>query len=378
MLRLGLIVNPVAGLGGRVALKGSDGTERQSEALKLGAQPRSLARATQFVAEVMALGGSHAVTWHCPSGPMGCDAVQAAGAECETVMQTPRTTQAADTMTAVQRLVANGIDCLVFVGGDGTARDILAAVPEGTLTLGVPSGVKMHSGVFAVTPKAAAQIIIGLSRGAWVNAMDADVVDYKEELDGTIATMSFGELRVPAAGGYLQHTKEGGRENEPLALQEMCADLAARLPLAATLVLGPGGTLHALKASLDLAGTLRGVDVRMPNAEVVYDVDAQFLERLGGPIKLLISFTRNQGFLFGRGNQQLTPQFLKRLNPKDDIEIYASRTKLASLEGRPLLVDTGDEHLDQRLTGLVEVVTGYEDRLLYRVATDAALSQDAT
>ena len=77
-----------------------------------------------------------------------------------------------------------------------------------------------------------------------------------------------------------------------------------------------------------------------------------------------------QGHLFGRGNQQFSPAVIRRLG-KANIEILASRTKLGTLEGRPLVVDTGDPELDRDLCGLWPITSGYDDTLLYRVATDA-------
>ena len=68
----------------------------------------------------------------------------------------------------------------------------------------------------------------------------------------------------------------------------------------------------------------------------------------------------------------MSANVLRDLDPHSQLIIVATRTKLNSLDGRPLLIDSGDIELDLRLAGLYEIVTGYEDRLLYRVGSASA------
>ena len=180
---------------------------------------------------------------------------------------------------------------------------------------------------------------------------------------------------MPEQGGFLQHTKESGREHEGLALQEIVADVAERIRERPGLyVLGPGSSLAALKSELGMQATLIGIDVLEAGRQVGRDVDADWLEtRLramgsaaDAPVTLVLSFTRQQGFLLGRGNLQLTPAVLRRIGRRN-LWVLGTRSKLLSLDGRPLLIDTDDPLLDQTWPGLIEVITGYDDRVWYRV-----------
>lgn len=56
-------------------------------------------------------------------------------------------------------MLGRGIDLLVFVGGDGTARDVVEVLDREVPVLGIPSGVKMYSGIFAASPEAAAELV---------------------------------------------------------------------------------------------------------------------------------------------------------------------------------------------------------------------------
>ena len=310
------------------------------------------------------------VTW---GGAMGADALTALGFDA-TVLGVPRSpTSAADTRAAAATLAERGIDVLMFAGGDGTARDLTEALPKGIPVIGVPAGVKMHSGVFTVTPRDAGNLIALILDGGLVAADTAEVRDVDEAAlrEGRVATRYYGELAVARIGGFLQHVKTSGREVEDLVLAEIAESIAER---AAThrgaLVLGPGSTLAAVKRRLGLEPTLLGFDLMLQDRTVLRDVDAGALRlHVDADTVVVLSFTRGQGFLIGRGNQQLTADML-RIIGRDNIWVAASRTKLLSLEGRPLLVDSGAEDVDAKLRGLVTIVSGYEDALLYRVGAE--------
>ena len=376
-LRVGLIVNPIAGMGGRVGLKGTDGLQRLAEARARGAQPQAAERATAFLQELAEV---HAqLSWF--SHPyLGGQVLDAAGCAWHllefdrTSTSAAASTAAADTQALARRMLEAGVDLLVFVGGDGTARDLLSAIGESLPVLGVPAGVKMHSGVFAVSPRSAGKVVKGLLAGEIMASVPRSVKDFGgvDPAQDGIAVVEFGELRVPEAGSFLQQTKVGGKESEPLAAQDICADVLERELRNRPIVLGAGSTCLAIKEALGFAGTLRGVDVLLPSGDVALDVNERVLLTLEQP-RLIVSFTRQQGFLFGRGNQMISAPFLCRMSWPDDVLIVGTRTKVLSLEGRPLLVDTQDVALDHALSGLVEIISGYEDRLLYRIATDYSL-----
>lgn len=374
MITVGLLVNPVAGIGGTVALKGSDGAEIQQQAARRGGQARGAARARRALKAVVAVHDS--VRWLSWGGPMGADLLASLGMSHEVLGQPNLPCTSEDTKAAACAMAEAGADLLLFCGGDGTARDLLDAIGERMPVLGVPAGVKMHSGVFTTTPEVAGEILVRLVAGGLVRSTKAQVRDLDEQAlrEGQLVPRYFGELLVPELGGFLQHTKESGRENESLALAEIVADVVEGIqdgPRAVSYVLGPGSTVAAIKQALGMQATLLGVDVYRNGEQIGADVDAAWLEsRLEQPFGLVLSFTRRQGFLLGRGNQQLTPAFLRRLD-RARLLVAATRSKLLSLDGRPLLVDTDDAHLDRELSGLVEIVAGYEDRLWYRVETHA-------
>lgn len=366
----------MAGIGGAVALKGSDGAQVQAQALERGAQLLASQRAMaclqqlELVSEPSRLAAQ--VLWFTAAAPMGAQCFSTLAGPQPVVAYQPATpTSGLDTQRAARALLEAGIDLLVFVGGDGTARDILAAVGEQVPVLGVPAGVKMHSGVFAVTPRTAALLLAELVQGGWVAPVLREVRDYDEaSAAGEIQVRTFGELRVPEIGGYLQQTKVGGKESEPLALQEICAQVMELLPEGRDIVIGAGSTCLAIKQALGFTGTLRGVDLHTRQGEVRLDLTAEDLQSLEQPF-VVLSFSRGQGFLFGRGNQQFSAAFLRRLQWPDDVLVVGTRTKLNTLNQRPLLLDTGAADLDAHLSGLVEVVSGYEDRLLYRLSAVA-------
>jgi len=370
MLTFALLINPVAGLGGSVALKGSDGTVIQALARDRGGAARGAGRAARALA---ALGDAgRQVRWLTWGGPMGAEALAAAGLDAEVLGSPAAAPSAADTRRAAAALERAGADLLVFCGGDGTARDLLDILGTGLPVLGIPSGVKMHSGVFATTPEAAGGILRRLVEGGLVRAAVAEVRDLDEAAlrQGEVRPRFYGELAVPEEGGFIQRTKEGGRESEPLALEEIVAEVVERIETEpGVYVLGPGGTLAAVKEALGMAATLVGVDVLDDRRQVGQDVDSRWLEDyLEGVAEatLILSFTRAQGFLLGRGNQQLSPAVLRRIG-RDRLWVVGTRTKLLSLDGLPLLVDTDDAVLDAELAGLVEVITGYQDSLYYRI-----------
>ncbi|MEM6707709.1 MAG: NAD(+)/NADH kinase [Pseudomonadota bacterium] len=375
-LRLGLVVNPVAGLGGAAGLMGSDGKQVQAEARRRGSVPRGGDRARRLLAAVAAAlaaaGQSHdQIVWRCWAGSMGARWFDQSAWHPEVLGSTEESSTARDTRDAAVALTRRGVDLLLFVGGDGTARDVVDAVGLGPLCLGVPAGVKMHSGVFATTPEAAAAIVAGLASGAFVADTEGEVRDLDEDARraGALKTQYYGDLRIPAAGGYVQRTKEAGRENEALAVEEIAAELQERG--GECLVIGGGSTCARIKSAFGLKPTLLGVDVWRRGKQALMNVDARALaEQVPEPDALIVSFVRQQGFLFGRGNQQLGTSWLGRV-PKDRIHIVGSRTKLASLAGAPLLVDTDSADVNEHLTGLYPIIVGYQDALLYRVASDA-------
>ena len=266
----------------------------------------------------------------------------------------PGPTSARDTRRLAARLCDRGIDLLLFAGGDGTARDICSAVPPGQAVLGIPAGVKMHSGVFAVNPEAAGQIVRRLVAGDLVDLRERDVRDIDEEAfrRGSVRARHYGEMQVPEAGHFVQRVKESGREVEALVLDDIAAEVLETMDNDALYIIGPGTTTRAVTEALGVEGTLLGVDLVLHGELVAADVDAGRIESaLDRAPRAVIVVTPigGQGVLFGR----------------DNLLVLATKTKITELGGRPLLLDTDDPALDRAYSGLIRVVTGYRDSILY-------------
>ena len=368
-IRLGLIVNPWAGVGGPAALKGSDGEAVVAEALARGVKPLASARAVEFI---QALGDVHdQLEWITCPDEMGQRACLESGIKPAIVdgVGLATKTTAQDTLEAARRLRGQ-VDLLVFVGGDGTARDLFSAVGTAQLCLGVPAGVKMHSAVYGVTPAASAEVVRKIVTGQLVSERLGEVRDLDEDAyrQGNVKARYFGELRVPDEGRYLQQVKCGGQEDERLVLLDIATYLAEHMEPHCHYLIGSGKTAYAVKQELGIDGTLLGVDVVCDNQLVLKDATEPELYALvtEKPCRLILSFIGGQGHLFGRGNQQLSPRVLRSIGA-ENIQVISTRAKLATLAGRPLQIDTGDARLNRALAGLIPVLTGYDDRVIYAI-----------
>jgi predicted polyphosphate/ATP-dependent NAD kinase len=372
-LRLGLLVNPFAGIGGSVALKGSDGADIRDRALALGAELRAPQRARRAMAVLQPVAEQLQVS--CLAGAMGEESIAGLGFNVNLCGASPdKPGTAEDTRRAARVLVAQGLDILVFAGGDGTARDVLDAVGDALPVLGIPAGVKMHSGVYAVSPEAAGELLLQLVGAGLVNLQRREVRDIDEQAfrDGVVSARYYGELWTPEEGRFLQHTKGAGVESEELVAQDIAADVVEGMQADTLYLLGPGSTTAAILAELGLSGTLLGVDVVLDGKIVQADAtEAQLLNQLHshrGPSCLVVTAIGGQGHIFGRGNQQFSPAVIRAVG-LDHILLVAGKGKIKGLEGRPLLVDTNDLELDRALCGYRRVITGYHDAILYPVAT---------
>lgn len=370
LFRLGFLINPLAGLGGSVALKGSDGVV--AEALARGAVPRATERARAALQFLQPL--QEQMEIFTAAGDMGGKLAAELGFACEILHQPGSATSADDTGKAAAAMLAAGVDLLLFAGGDGTARDLASVLGLHLPVLGIPAGVKMHSGVFAVTPQAAAEIVQLMLQGEPVLVDVAEVRDIDEDAlrAGRVASRYFSEMRVPAEPRYLQQVKCNGREVEELVLQEIAAEVTENLEPGVSYFIGPGTTTAAIMQALGLPGSLLGVDVVRDGGLLAADADAAQLEAFcaQGPCRLVLTATGGQGMLLGRGNQQVSPPVLRAVG-RDGLIIVATHEKLKALQGRPLLMDIPDADLATAFTGYAEVITGYHSHVLYRLATHA-------
>ena len=367
LFRLGLIINPLAGLGGSVGLKGSDG--QAQKALELGAKPQAMQRVKTALTELLAQKDKFEILT--VAGDMGHSVCEELGLQSQVIYTPPSWPSSAnDTENAARLLAQQGVDILLFAGGDGTARNICAAVADNTTVLGIPAGVKIHSGVYAISPQAAGKLVAKLVAGELVSLSEAPVMDIDEQAfrTGVVKARRFGEMRIPALLRYVQSVKMGGRESEELVLADLAAYVVSQLEDNVRYVMGSGSTVAAVMAELGVDNTLLGVDVVENGQLIAKDVTAAQLLQLvqGRPSKLIITLIGGQGHVFGRGNQQLSPEVIRAIG-RDNILLIASKTKLQQLDGRPLLADSGDVTLDKQLTGLINILTGYNDYVMYRL-----------
>ncbi len=369
MFKLGLIINPLAGIGGSVALKGSDGAEIARRALAMGAVPRAGERTAQAL-EVLAGLPLELIS---AAAEMGEDVARQAGFQPQVIGQIESGhTGAADTQAAARAMVAAGVDLILFAGGDGTARDICQAVADSIPVLGIPAGVKIHSGVYAVTPRAAGEIVAMLVNGELVTLRDQEVRDIDEEAfrSGRVQAKYYGELLVPEEGRYMQHVKNGsGKEDESLVMADIAAEIVETMEDGVFYVMGSGTTIQAVMDELGLPNTLLGVDLVRDGQLLGSDLTAeQLLTAIDDqPAKIIVTVIGGQGHIIGRGNQQLSPALLRQVG-RENLIVIATKSKIEALDGRPLIVDSGDPQLNHQLSGLIRVVTGYRDAILYRVA----------
>ncbi|MGE6460870.1 ATP-NAD kinase family protein [Pseudoalteromonas tetraodonis] len=366
--KLGLIVNPVAGLGGSVALKGSDGEDTAAKAIALGAEPKSNSR-TKAALEVLVPHQSN-ITIYTVNDEMGEQTAKSLGFNTQVVYQSSSPTTSDDTEAAARLLQQQGVDLILFAGGDGTARNICHAVEDSVPVLGIPAGCKIHSGVYAITPKAAGRVVEMLVKGELVTLSDADVMDIDEVAfrQGTVKAKRYGEMQVPSEVRYVQAVKNGGKETDELVLADIAAYVVSEMDADTLYVMGSGSTVGAVMEEMGLENTLLGVDLVEDQALVGQDLTAQQLLELtsGRETKLVITLIGGQGHIFGRGNQQLSPALIKAIG-RDNIIVVATKTKLQALNGRSLICDTGDSKLDDELSGYIRVTSGFNDHIMYAV-----------
>ncbi len=348
---IGFVVNPIAGMGGRVGLKGTDG--KVEAARSLGAEPRARDRGERALRALADT--SVPVTLLTAGAPMGADVARAAGFDPTVVTEPSTPTGAADTADAVAAFCEAGVDLVLFVGGDGTAQDVAAAI-EGASSeppiLGVPAGVKVFSSVFATTPENAGRLAARFDAVEGREVMDIDEDAYREgEVQATLKAV----VDVPV-GPELQ----GGKQLAGGDLEGLAAGFAEEVDPDTTYVLGAGSTLGAIKRALGFEGSPLGVDVWRDGTVLARDAnEAHLLETVESPAEAVVSPIGGQGFILGRGTPQLSPAVLDRC----DLTVVASKRKLDALE--VLRVDTDDRATNERLTGWQRVRVGrFEHRMM--------------
>lgn len=367
---IGLIVNPIAGMGGSVGLKGTDGAETLEKARALGARPRAMDRARRTMKIVAAAAPGARVT--VAEGSMGGDALEGLDLDVKAVPMTAPS--GAGETTRIARIMRDeNVSVLLFAGGDGTARDVAAAVGLDTPVLGIPCGVKMHSGVFAVSPEAAGRLVADLlvAGRQRVGFRKVEIMDIDENAvrAGRIAARLYGYVRAPHGQRLLQAAKGGPSLFDEAAVAQACAEVAAEMVPDTLYLVGPGTTAKRVLSALGIEdGTLLGVDAVMNGRLVGRDVTEDQALRLAGPgpLKIIVGVTGGQGFVFGRGNQPIGAEAIRRAGA-EGVTVVASAEKLMALPEPLLHVDTGDPGIDSTLCGFWRIRVGPRRTMMMRL-----------
>ncbi len=368
MKALGVIVNPIAGMGGAVALKGTDSAEILRRARDLGAVASAPTKARRALAQLANLRRDVNIVTCC--GSMGEAAAREAGFEPRVldIGQGGETT-GADTRRAAEAMVAEQVDLILFAGGDGTARDLCEAIGSGFPVLGVPAGVKIHSGVYAATPERAGELASRFLRGERFESRQAEVMDIDEDAfrAGSVRAKLHGYLQVPYEPRCLQGRKCGS-SSDAVELLGVVKQTVSEMLSDVLYLVGCGTTTQAVLEALGLGGSLLGVDAIKGGSLVGTDLSETEILRLVEPgnTKMILTAIGGQGHVFGRGNLQLSPNVIRGVG-RENIVVIATPQKIRSLFRKPLLVDTGDPELDEELTGYMPVITGYRQKSMMRI-----------
>lgn len=374
MKKLGLLINPVAGMGGSVGLKGTD--HMVEEAIRRGAKPRANDRVRQALKELLEIKNELEIVT-CP-GDMGEDTAKSMGFRT-TVLHTGGRrslkdlfdSSRTDTIVLSKAMEEAGVDLLLFAGGDGTARDIYEGVGTELPALGIPAGVKIHSPVYAKNPQSAGDLAKLWLTGKVTKTAEQEVLDIDEELyrQEIINTRLYGYLSVPLEHVFTQNRKAPTPLSETASIESIAHEIVEHMEEDTYYLIGAGTTTRGVMQMLGLKNTLIGVDL-IRNKELVAndiygDKILDFIE--GKKTKLIVTVTGGQGFLFGRGNQQITPEVIREIG-KENIIILATKAKIAEFHHQPFLVDTPDEELNKELCGYYRVITAYGEFTMCRVS----------
>jgi len=370
--KLGLIINPIAGMGGKVGLKGTDGPDILARARQLGAEPVSPQRTQEALCRLGVIRDHLEIFTY--AGEMGERIARQCGYEPQVIggMSSAQST-ARDTQNACRDLQARQVDLLLFAGGDGTACDICATIGDTITALGIPTGVKMHSAVYARNPLRAGDLAALFLQNRCQQVREAEVMDIDEALlrQGVVTAKLCGYLKIPYERAHVQRLKASSPPREGVAQQAIAQAVIDQMTDEDIFIIGPGSTTRAIMERLGLNYTLLGVDLVQGKRLIGKDLnETQLLEALQDKtaVRIVITPIGGQGYILGRGNQQISPTLIKHIG-RDSIIVVATPGKIASLQGRPLLVDSGDYKVNQMLSGYLRVITGYHETIVYQVTS---------
>ena len=280
-------------------------------------------------------------------------------------------TTSQDTRCAVERFLAAGVEFILFAGGDGTARDIMDAAGTEVLVLGIPAGCKIHSGVFALDPRRAGELAVRYVRGKVRGTKEAEVMDIDEEefRRGRVQSRLYGYLRIPDEARMVQNLKSGSAYSEQDSIDRLSDYIVDNWEPEILYIVGGGSTTASIMRKKGLPNTLLGIDLVYEDRVIASDCTEREILKIMekyARIKILVTVIGGQGYLFGRGNQQISAEVIRRAG-RENIIVVASADKMLNFVGRPLYADTGDEEVNQYLAGYMRVIVGYRDFVMVRV-----------
>ncbi len=367
-MKLGFIVNPIAGMGGKVGLKGTDGMEILEKARRLGAYPEAPKKAKKALKLLTPLINDIEILTY--PGKMGEDEAIALGFNPKVLGEKKDIVGPDDTEEAARKMLDMDIDLLLFAGGDGTARNIYNVVGDKVPVLGIPAGVKIHSAVYANHPRSAGEVALKYLKGELTRIREAEVMDIDEAAfrKGQVTAKLYGYMKVPFEQQLVQSLKAGRPEEEESARDSIADRVVAEMKPDVLYIIGSGTSTRPIMEKLGLPNTLLGIDIVKNKKIVASDVsEREILEHIEGrKAKIIVTVIGGQGYIFGRGNQQLSGNVIRKIGI-DNIRIIATKNKLVSLGGQPILVDTGDDKVNNMFNRYMRVVTSYNEEIIYKV-----------
>lgn len=356
-------------MGGPVGLKGTDGLSILEKAKKLGAKPESQNRAGEALKRLELLKGSVDLIT-CPKKMGENTALRSGFSPVVIEAGSSLITTAADTQNAAKKMRDLGADLLLFAGGDGTARDVYDAIGDSLAVLGIPAGVKIQSAVFASNPALAGELAAFYLEGKIKNILEREVMDIDEDdyRKGILTARPYGYLRIPFKRRYTQNSKTGSAANEKYSQEAIAREVIRNMSDEFYYIIGPGTTVRAIMEKLNLKNSLLGIDLIFRNKLIGKDLsEAEVLKKIKGKkTKLIITPVGGQGYLLGRGNQQISPEVIRKIG-KENIIIIATKQKINALGGQSLFVDTGEESTNRLLSDYFKIITGHREAIMYKV-----------
>lgn len=347
MKKVGLIVNPYAGAGGRIGLKGSDNLKSLNPEIpsRVSRFLKNCPKDIYFITPQFRMGEIYFKNFH-----FNLEIIPIGNSEVTT---------SKDTIESVKEMIRRDVEIIIFVGGDGTARDILTVLNKESITvLGIPAGVKMHSGVFASTPEAAARLLEAYIRG-YAKIIDAEIIDVDENefrngiikltFYGYLKSIDFNNLLTPSKQEVVSYEEDEIEEISDYIINEYLDD-------SYHIVFGTGKTVKAILKKLGYEVPVTSINVTKGKRLILKNATYHDLMKLSDPLRIILTPIGNQGFIIGRGNQEIGPEVLKKLRKKEDIIIISTISKLQTIIC--LRIDSGSEEVDSWLKGVFKVIVG--------------------